>query len=140
MPARHHSPNPWLAAQVELLREKYTDAELRAQYREVLRENARLRWSTFLCARALKEALRRDPALATRTRDLDLPEAVRDKLLYNELEVLLDLVQLPAELLRHQNHLDAEDLSAVEAFLKKAGYPPLSTKENVFVHFLQELH
>lgn len=139
-PRPRASVNPWLAGQVAMLRTKHSGEELSAQYREELRVNERLRWSTFLCARALKEALRRDPALATRTRDLDLPEAVRDKLLYNELEVLLDLVQLPAEMLRRQNRFDDEDFAVVVAFLKKAGYPPLSAKENVFVHFLQELH
>lgn len=140
MPARHHSPNPWLAEQVSLLRAKYTEEDLRSRYRAAVKAQDRLRWSSFLCAQALREAIDRDPSLAMKTMDLNLPETTRKLLLDNELEVLLDLVQLPAESLKVLNGMTEEDYAAITAYLEDMGYPVRSARESVFIHFLTDLH
>ena len=87
----------------------------------------------------MREAIDRDPSLAMKTMDLNLPETTRKLLLDNELEVLLDLVQLPAESLKVLNGVTEEDYAAITAYLEDMGYPVRSARESVFIHFLADL-
>lgn len=75
-----------------------------------------------------------------KTMDLNLPETTRKLLLDNELEVLLDLVQLPAESLKVLNGVTEEDYVAITAYLEDMGYLVRSARESVFIHFLTDLH
>lgn len=75
-----------------------------------------------------------------KTMDLNLPETTRKLLLNNELEVLLDLVQLPAESLKVLNGVTEEDYVAITAYLEDMGYLVRSARESVFIHFLTDLH
>lgn len=140
MPARHHSPNPWLAEQVSLLRAKYTDAELRAMYRDIQQEEKGLRWSSFLCETALREAIDRDPVLATRLADMEFSEPVKLVLGRNGVEVLADLVQFTDEIFRHMGGLSEDNRLVVRACLEKRGYPVRSAPGSSFIICLPEYH
>ena len=140
MPARHHVPNPWLADQVVLLRAQYTDAELRATYRDIQLKEKGLRWSSFLCEKALREAIAREPVLATRLAEMDLAEPVKQALSRKCVEILADLVQFTEEVFQYMSGLTDDDRSAVRAYMKRMGYPVRSTPENPFIIFLPEYH
>ena len=133
-------PNPWLAEQVEVLLSKHGEEELRAQYQEGVKENERLKWETFLCSVALKEAIVREPVLATRRQALDLPESIIKWLSYNQVEVLVDLVQFPEEWLKRISGLEDEERAALRAYLERLGYPVRSTDKPVYLHCLPEYH
>lgn len=133
-------PNPWLAEQVELLLSKHPEEELRARYQEAQKENERLKWETFLCSVALKEALVREPVLATKRQDMDLPESLIKWLSYNQVEVLIDLVQFPEEWLNGISGLTEEERATLRSYVVRLGYPPRSTDKPVYLHCLPEYH
>ena len=133
-------PNPWLAGQVEMLLSKYTEEELRTRYQEAIKENERLKWETFLCSVALKEALVREPVLTTKRQDMDLPESIIKWLSYNQVEVLVDLVQFTEEWLNGISGLTDEERATLRAYLGQLGYPPRSTDKPVYLHCLPEYH
>lgn len=140
MPARHHPPNPWLADQVVLLRTLYTDVELRTMYRDIQLKEMGLRWSSFLCETALREAITREPVLATRLVDMAFAEPVKQVLGRNGVEILADLVQFTDEMFKYMGGLTEDDRSAVRACLEKWGYPVLSAPGNPFIICLPEYH
>jgi tetratricopeptide (TPR) repeat protein len=133
-------PNPWLSEQVEVLLSKHTEEELRTRYQEEVKENERLKWETFLCSVALKEAIVREPVLATKRQDMDLPESLIKWLSYNQVEVLVDLVQFPEEWLNGISGLTDEERATLRTYLERMGYPARSTDKPVYLHCLPEYH
>jgi len=134
------SANPWLAGQVAALRANRTEQELRAAYAAIQQQEEGLRWQSFLCEAAIREAIAREPVLATRRDDMELPERTKQALGRNCLEVLADIVQLTEEMLRRLNGLSDADREALQSYLGKLGYPPVSSESNPFIIFLPEYH
>lgn len=140
MPAQHHEPNPWLSEQVAKLRETCDEAALKIRFQEEQIKNDKLHWRSFLVEEALREAIKREPILGMKRVEMNLPEDIKQRLSYNQVEVLADLVQFPPEWLEHMPGLSEEGRILIMRYLEKLGYPLRMSSKPVYITCLPEYH
>lgn len=138
IPGKVRPLNPWLAEQIEKFRSSKGDEELRRLYNVALTEEPELSWRGFLKRSALVAAVEADPALLERCEDMDIPDALKERLFNLELEILEDIVQLTREVLSVMSILTNDDKKIILDYAESKGYPLQSFEKNVSFCFLED--
>ena len=113
-----HPINPWLAKKVAAFRKSCPDEQaLRVRYRSALKEYPDMDWKSFILEEALNYALREKPILALKVEDTPLSEEVTARLIIQEAERLIDVLQITEEELRECIGITEENIKEIEDYL-----------------------
>ena len=113
--------NPWLGEVIIGFRQRHSNEELRAAYRRYAEHSPHMPWDVFIAEKALNEEMKRNPFLATRRKDMGLPENTTDFLNANSVDTVADLLQITEEEFKEIFEAREDEIPPIRKYLQDHG-------------------
>jgi len=113
--------NPWLGEVIIGFRQRHSNEELRAAYRRYAEHSPHVPWDVFIAEKALSEEMKLNPFLATRRKDMGLPENTTDFLNANSVDTVADLLQITEEEFKEIFEAREDEIPPIRKYLQDHG-------------------